>query len=764
MRAVRFTWSATLAAGFAVGAACAALLAAPQVRDLEQTTGLRWLFALRGSTAPPEQVVIVAMSRSAAAKISLPEDPAKFLRCEDVVVGVPPPGYQSLPPTPARWPRCLHAQLVNKLARAGAGVIAFDVLFRERPPLPASADGDPEAQQDRALAAAIESSGRVVVTRKLEVTDGRETLADLNPAIEDAALGSPPMLLVPDSRRRIDRFPTFTTSDPATATLPAVALQAYWRDDYAALVGLLAKHAGDLGQLLPPTFDGVRAAGDLQTTSMLMHRVFRADATLARRVRDDLGHSAPGNSDATRRLRALVSLYAGDDLRLLNFYGPAGTIRTIGYDAVLAATPETAASLFRGRAVLVGYAELDQQEQVEHFATPMSSASAPDLSGVEIAATALGNLVRDESIRQLPFGYSVAIVFIAGLVSVVVCRRFGYRAAFGATIGGLAIYGLVAYLEFVANHVWLPVIVPLLIAVPAGGLVSFTWKYWVARRQREELRRAFAYFVPRDVVSRLEQNAGEIGRTLESLECACVATDAANYTPLAETMSAEKLAEFLNRYYEALFGGVANGGGFVSDVVGDAMLAIWPNRAPDMRKRMLNALLEMRDAAERFGEQPEGNRLVTRFGVDLGRVALTTVGAGMHYEYRAVGDAVNTAARIQELNKKLGTRVLVSQSALGELPPDLLVRDLGRFLLRGKSNAVQIFELLGRRGVASEAELDLCARFAETIDAVRRGDYVQALERLRAVQARFPADGPTRFYLRALQAGFAMHEGALKPD
>ena len=60
-----------------------------------------------------------------------------------------------------------------------------------------------------------------------------------------------------------------------------------------------------------------------------------------------------------------------------------------------------------------------------------------------------------------------------------------------------------------------------------------------------------------------------------------------------------------------------------------------------------------------------GNRLQTRFGVDWGRVALTTVGAHGHYEYRAVGDAVNTANRIQELNKRLGTRILVAEAVLG---------------------------------------------------------------------------------------------------
>jgi adenylate cyclase len=243
-----------------------------------------------------------------------------------------------------------------------------------------------------------------------------------------------------------------------------------------------------------------------------------------------------------------------------------------------------------------------------------------------------------------------------------------------------------------------------------------------------------------------------------------VATDAANYTPLAEAMSPEQLAEFLNRYFQALFGGVAKHGGFVSDVVGDAMLAIWPHRSADTHVRMLQALLEIRDAAERFSERLEGNRLVTRFGVDWGRVALTTVGAGSHYEYRAVGDAVNTATRIQELNKKLGTRVLVSHPAVGEAADEFLLRDVGQFFLRGKSNAVHVYELFCRKADATPAQLELCARFVNSVGALQEGHHQQARDRFLEIQAEFPADGPTAFYLRALQSDLTLHQGALRAD
>src|SRR4029453_7534282 len=102
-------WWKSVAAGIAVGAACASLLWIEPIRSLEQEVGLRWLFALRGPVAPPDDVVMVVMSQRAAANISLPRDPEKFHRCTALVVGPRPPTHVSLPAMPSRWPRCLHA-------------------------------------------------------------------------------------------------------------------------------------------------------------------------------------------------------------------------------------------------------------------------------------------------------------------------------------------------------------------------------------------------------------------------------------------------------------------------------------------------------------------------------------------------------------------------------------------------------------------------------------------------------------------------------
>lgn len=757
-----------IALAVTVGTISALLVLVPQIRSFEQNLGLEWLFRLRGPVAGPEEVVLVTISRESATNIFLPRDPEKFHRCVDIRTGIRPDTHSSLPSMPARWPRCLHAMLIDKLVQAGASTIAFDVLFRTRPPLPGSA-GDLNAEQDQLLGAAMTRARRVLIAGKLEApalqaAGDTEELTEISRVVLDGALGMAPFPVTDRREGRFDEFVAFTDGGSATPSLPALAIQAYSFDVYPQFRGMLAKLAPDHAQLLPATADEIRSRGQMQATCLLIRQLFAGDPELAARMQSELASADYAELDTTVRTRIarLIALHSGPGTRMLNLFGPPGAIHAFGYDKVLAFNESQAETAFRGKMVLVGYAEIHVPEQMEHFPTVFSSADGVALSGTEIAATAFANLLNDSSIRPAGLPLWMLITMLAGTLSALLCLILPNRLAFpivGLLLGG---YAWTALRVFVGSTFWLPLAIPACIATPLGLATGIAWKYMTARQQRDYFREAFRKFVPKEVVEELERNAGNFSATRESLECACVATDAANFTSLAEAMRSEDLADYLNRYFDMLFRPVARHGGFVSDIVGDAMLAIWPNRSANTREHMLKALLEMQEAAREFNEQPTPTRLMTRFGVDWGRVTLTMVGSQTHYEYRAVGDTVNTASRIQELNKKLGTRVLVSSSALNGAAGQFLVRDAGLFLLRGKTLPVHVSELVGLRENATRDQLDLCRSFAAGTDLLRAGNKADALTAFRTTLAEFPQDQATAFYVQRLESGAALVKGALK--
>ena len=243
-------WFAVLA-GVTVGAISAGLLAFPVTRATEQQFGLRWLFQLRGPVDPPADIALVLINQQAADRLSLPRDGESFYRCERLRIGARPPTHVSVPAMPSRWPRCLHARLLRSLQAAGAKLVVFDVLFRERPPLPGR-DGDMHAWQDQEFAA-VASQSRVLIAQKIEGggKGQEESLVAVSPVIANAVLGSAPFPVIVDASRRVDRFMAFKEEGFVTPTLPAIAVQAQALDGYPALRDILVEHDGEMGPLLP---------------------------------------------------------------------------------------------------------------------------------------------------------------------------------------------------------------------------------------------------------------------------------------------------------------------------------------------------------------------------------------------------------------------------------------------------------------------------------------------------------------------------------
>jgi adenylate cyclase len=137
-------------------------------------------------------------------------------------------------------------------------------------------------------------------------------------------------------------------------------------------------------------------------------------------------------------------------------------------------------------------------------------------------------------------------------------------------------------------------------------------------------------------------------------------------------------------------------------------------------------------------------------------MVLGHVGAMDHYEYRAVGDIVNTAARIQELNKLFHSRILVSGEVLTGVG-GFLTRRLGTFVLAGKSKPVVIYELICREADATAQERSGAALFAEGVAAYERRSWLEAATAFDACLSETGDDEAARFYLNACAECRARH-------
>ena len=229
-----------------------------------------------------------------------------------------------------------------------------------------------------------------------------------------------------------------------------------------------------------------------------------------------------------------------------------------------------------------------------------------------------------------------------------------------------------------------------------------------------------------------------------------MATDAGQYTTLSENMNPAALHVLMNKYYSVIFPAVKLHKGLISDVVGDAMLALWAKPVADKQLRIdaCHAALKINAAVQDFN-QIALYKLPTRLGLHYGEMRLGNVGAADHYEYRAVGDIVNTATRIEGLNKILQTQILVSGSVIADLD-GFVSREIGEFLLKGKSQAITVFELIDKGNAIDPKLAPLHQGFAKALLLFKQREWTKAHKAFENLNKYYPNDGPTQFYLQYL--------------
>jgi adenylate cyclase len=449
-------------------------------------------------------------------------------------------------------------------------------------------------------------------------------------------------------------------------------------------------------------------------------------------------------------LQSLIRMYQVSNSQYLNYYGPPHTISTIPYYAIVSNKEKTAGENeinVKGKAVFVGHSPLSQQEQIERFYSVFSQPDGLDISGVEIAATAFANLLENKPVKPLSSGSYIAFLLAWGFSMGIICLAI--RRAFGSlmTVGLSILYLAAAECQFKTAGLWYPIVVPLFFQLPFAIFGSVIWKYADSVRERKNIREAFRYYLPDDVVDQVTKNISAVGSSHKVVYGICLSTDAEQYTALSETMAPEELGRFMNKYYETVFNPIRQNGGIISDVKGDSILALWVTSRPEatLRYRACLAALDIESAINLFKQDPHTIQLPTRIGLHSGDILLGSVGAIDHYEYRPVGDIVNTATRMEGLNKYMGTRILVTEEVINQLG-GLVTRKLGEFILAGKSKPVVVHELLCQKGECSEKQRIICASFAEALDAFRRQSWDEAIEKFLTC-IKYGDDGPSRFYL-----------------
>ena len=411
-------------------------------------------------------------------------------------------------------------------------------------------------------------------------------------------------------------------------------------------------------------------------------------------------------------------------------------IQTLANDDLFA-VPE-AAALFRtqiaGKHILIG----GHIQDIDLFATPLARVTGKQMWGLDVFAQMLAQLLDGQHYAPIPpwqLWLAAAIAVAAGALTALGSMR--PMTLIIVLVAQLALIGAFPFLlhEKMAETYGLPVF-----GWSAAWITSFIAMGSAARvigsEQRRFAQSALGKYLPRDIAAQILRDPEGLSLKGEKRELFVLFSDLEGFTKLSHAIDPSVVATLLNRYLETLSEVVLAHGGTIDKFVGDAVVAFWgaPIARPDDGARAVKAAIAMHAAGEVFRKTvPDGVPAIgrTRVGLHFGEVIVGNFGGEGRIQYTALGDAMNTASRLESANKQLGTSVLISRDA-ADRSGLIGFRALGRIELRGRVTPIEIVE-------PSDISTDELVKFAGWVEHAALGNHA-ALAELQALTELHPND------------------------
>jgi adenylate cyclase len=445
---------------------------------------------------------------------------------------------------------------------------------------------------------------------------------------------------------------------------------------------------------------------------------------------------------------------------MIRHLGPAHTFPYVSYYQVLNGDQSLPPDFFQDQIVLIGRDVRASPEagsaQADIFATPFLGSSKLLTPGVEIHANIIENVLSGQVIQEANRAQKLLFLSIAILLALPSLIRWHpiWGGLWFATLLG-AMGGSVLYL-FENRNIWLPAVstaTALITLYLSMALISYLGE----RRRGKQIKGAFSKYVSPDVVEQMIAHPDRLRLGGERRELTLLFTDLAGFTSISEKLPPEGVAKLINAYLTEMTRVVMSEGGTVDKFIGDAVMAFWgaPLDDPEHALHAVRSAVAMQtamDGLQPFFSEMGVSKVGLRIGVHSGPAIVGNMGSEDRFDYTALGDSVNLAARLEGINKMYGTRILISESSATPLNNRIALRPVDRVRVKGKNEAVRIFT------PCDDPEL---IRLTETaLEAYRQQDWPGARQAWAAVLGHTPDDSLTPVFLGRIAAFEAAPPGS----
>ena len=622
------------------------------------------------------------------------------------------------------WRRAALASLVEHIQAGKPKVIGLDVLL-------VGPDRRAPGPYVRAIA---QETGRKELTALIDgLPDDDKTLAEVI-SQSDVVLG----LVLDDVSKDPAPFPApiAVTGQPAqqriqesagvAAPLPSIA-------DSAVAIGALSLSAGTGAKVRDaPIF--VRGAGEVYAGFAL--EVFRNAEKASAFVLE-----ADGASVSVGSLK--LPIREGGTFRIHLASPQAWPARTIAAADLIDGRVE--ASRFQDRIVLLG-------TSAPEAGALLATGAAPLTPTVQLQAEAIEDLRTGHILQRIPRPQLVEPIVAAalGLAALVAALLLGPMAAAGVL--GLLIVGWIAVslAAFLRLDLLVDPVGPLVPAVAASNAAALVL-FARTRKLRSAIERKFGRYLSPEIVRRLTSAPEVLKIEGEMREVTALFSDIEGFTTMSERAEPRLLVAALDAYFEGACAIVIRHGGMVDKIVGDSVHGLFnaPLDLPGHARVALDCAIELGRFTTEFRTREDATKLGfgrTRIGFETGPVIVGDVGGLGHLDYTAHGDAVNSAARLEAINKQFGTTICLGARAFAAIGQPERLRALGVVTLRGRGSETAVYSPW-----PDDATPERRKAYDVAYEAANARSP-QALALFERLAAEWPEDPAAAYWVRTLQA------------
>ena len=647
--------------------------------------------------------------------------------------------------------RLIHTRLIQNLNQHNVQFIVFNLLFKTS-----------RGEQDIQFASEIHKANNVLLQSIQEVRFvglGIESIS-VSPPVSplDKGINSP--FTIPKTDISVPRLWTFSnvtrTQKESTkiyiqSSLPITVLQLFILNNHKnTLVQVLSEYYPELTKILIENKNISASPEILQTFSEKSYLAFKSDNEVYEKLLTSLKEKSRYQDRAIKDITALIQLYQDGNSIYLNPYGPSKTIKTIAYqnvDTLIRNTPE----VLKDKIVFIG----PSVEYGRPVRGGMTNTPYGEISSTELLATSFANIREMNTIKPMEIEVAITQALLWGVLLFLFQSALSERGFIYTILIVICCYLPFVIYFFIKNHSILPWVLVLTQTVICLILASISLYF----KQKNKLIDIFNTKLPQELTSVFSPSDFEGVKAGSEQIGICMATDGKGYTRLGKKMGEKWLAEFMVAYQEQVEKCVHQHKGAIKDWAGDGMVALWLEKSANVQEirfklfnkplvhsndirtqALLSALLIIKKNNTFTNSRNVDFPL--RIGITYGPMWLSFLG-----ELKVFGDTLNAASRLEALNKETQTQILVAEDVIKN-QTDFIVRRMGKFLLRGHSDPIEVFELLGVTDALEPNVSIMLNDFEQALSHYENKQLELAHSGFTSILNNFPEDGPSKYYLK----------------